>query len=178
MHACLWGKYLNKLKKFMPWSLVSLNLQYYNHSLLSNNHSQVTHSFPWEAHSGVTFLGQSFSLYLRKLQISLCCFICQCSTCILLQNDNFIRITFLGRLLSGGWQYSHANESNTATVKDKNCLVATNMNTDLFVFIKLKFLGISDSSQSLTPQVVITLSEKKKQLVTAAPEFISISIFE
>ena len=32
MHACLWEKYLDKLEKFMSWSLISLNLQYYNHS--------------------------------------------------------------------------------------------------------------------------------------------------
>ena len=51
MHACLWGKYLNKLDKLMSWSLISLNLQYYNHSLLSYNHSQVIHSLPWEANS-------------------------------------------------------------------------------------------------------------------------------
>ena len=25
MHACLWGKYLNKLEKLLPWSLISLN---------------------------------------------------------------------------------------------------------------------------------------------------------
>ena len=68
MHACLWGKSLNKLEKLMPWSLISLNLQYYNRRLLSYNHSQVIHSLPWVANSGVTFLGQSFSLYLKKLQ--------------------------------------------------------------------------------------------------------------
>ena len=37
---------------------------------------------------------------------------------ILLQNDNFIRITCVCRLLSVEWQYSHANESNLATVKE------------------------------------------------------------
>ena len=68
MHACLWGKYLNKLKKLMLRSLISINLQYYNHSFLSYNYSQFIHSFPWEANFGVAFLGQSFSLYLRKLQ--------------------------------------------------------------------------------------------------------------
>ena len=68
MHACLWGKYLNKLEKLMSWSLISLNLQYYNHSLLSSNHSQVIHSLPWKANYEITFLGQSFRFYLRKLQ--------------------------------------------------------------------------------------------------------------
>ena len=63
----------------MSCSLISLNLQHYNHNLLSYNHSQVIkllsynhsqviHSLPWEANSGVTLLGQSFSLYLKKLQ--------------------------------------------------------------------------------------------------------------
>ena len=37
---------------------------------------------------------------------------------MLLQNDNFVRITYVWRLLSGEWQYSHANESNLATVKE------------------------------------------------------------
>ena len=55
MHACLWGKYLNKLDKVMSWSLISLNLQFYNQSLLSYNHNQVIHSLPWEANSGSYF---------------------------------------------------------------------------------------------------------------------------
>ena len=68
MHACLWRKYLNKLDKVMSSSLISLNFQYYNHSLLSYNHSQVIHSSPWKANSGSYCLGPSFSLYLKKLQ--------------------------------------------------------------------------------------------------------------
>ena len=52
IHSCLWGTYLNKLDKVMSWSLISLNLQYYNHSLLSYNRSQVIHSLPWEPNSG------------------------------------------------------------------------------------------------------------------------------
>ena len=55
MHACLWGKYLNKLDKVVSWSLISLNLQFYNQSLLSYNHNQVIHSLPWEANSGSYF---------------------------------------------------------------------------------------------------------------------------
>ena len=50
MHACLWGKYLNKLDKVMSWSLLS-----FNQSLLSYNHNQVIHSLPWEANSGSYF---------------------------------------------------------------------------------------------------------------------------
>ena len=68
MHACLWRKYLNKLDKVMSSSLISLNFQYYNHSLLSYNHSQVIHSSPRKANSGSYCLGPSFSLYLKKLQ--------------------------------------------------------------------------------------------------------------
>ena len=58
MHACLWGKYLNKLDKVMSWSLISVNLQYYNHSLLSYNHSQVIHSLPWKLNS-VSYFSQT-----------------------------------------------------------------------------------------------------------------------
>ena len=46
IHACLWERYLNKLEKLMSRSLISLNLQYYNHSLLSYNHSQIIRSLP------------------------------------------------------------------------------------------------------------------------------------
>ena len=113
MHACLWRKYLNKLEKRVSWSLISLNLQCYNHSLLSYNHSQVIYNLPWESNSGVTFFGQSFSLYLKKLQNI---FVVLSYT--LLQNDNFISIKFVSRLSSGGWQYSLANESNTTTAKE------------------------------------------------------------
>ena len=55
MRTCLWGKYLNILDKLMSWSLISLNLQHYNHSLFSYNSSQATHSLPWEASSGSYF---------------------------------------------------------------------------------------------------------------------------
>ena len=55
IHSCLWGTYLNKLDKVMSWSLISLNLQCYIHSLLSYSHSQVIHSLPWEANSGSYF---------------------------------------------------------------------------------------------------------------------------
>ena len=68
IYACLWGKYFSKLEKRMSLSLISLNLQYCNHNLLGYNRSQIKHSLPSEANSGVTFLGQSFSLYLKKLQ--------------------------------------------------------------------------------------------------------------
>ena len=115
-HACQWGNYLNKLEKLMLWSLISLNLQCYNHSLLSYNHRQVIRSLLWEANSGVTFFGQSFSLYLRGLQNVVLLYLSVFY--ILLQNHNFVRITYVGRLLSSEWQYSHANESNSATAMD------------------------------------------------------------
>ena len=41
IHAYLRGKYLNKLEKYILGSLILLNLQHYNHSSLSYNHSQV-----------------------------------------------------------------------------------------------------------------------------------------
>ena len=88
------------------------------------------------------------------------CFISQYSTCIL-QNDNFIRITFVGRL-SGGWQYSHANKSNTVTAKEnvKSFLLQCNLSTDLLVFIKLKFPRILNFSQSFQKQVMTCSSCK------------------
>ena len=78
------------------------------------NHSKVIHILPWDTNSGVSFLGQSFSL--KETAKNYC--VAQCSTYTLSQNDNFIRITFVGRLLSGGWQYSHASKSNTVTAKE------------------------------------------------------------
>ena len=102
----------------MLWTPILLN---FNHSLLNYNHSQVIHSLLLEAKSGVTFLGQSFSLYMRKLQHIIMLLHLSVSKCTLLQNDDCTRIVFVefvSRLLSGGWQYSHANKSNTATAKD------------------------------------------------------------
>ena len=71
---------------------------------------------------GVTFLGQTFSLYLKKLQnitvlLYLSVFYMQYSICSILQNDNFVRIIFVGRL-PGVWQYSHVNKSKTITAKE------------------------------------------------------------
>ena len=74
--------------------------------------------------------------------------------------------------MSGGWQYSHANERNTVTVKEdvkqKFSCCSIIWTLDLLVFIKLNFL------RSLTPhshsrnkwwltQVVIILPEKEKK---------------
>ena len=58
--------------------------------------------------------------------------------------------------MSGGWQYSHANKSNTVTAKEdvKSFLLQCNLSTDLLVFIKLKFLRILNSSQSFQEQVM------------------------
>ena len=68
------------------------------------------------ANSGVTFIEQSFSVYLRLLPDIVLLYLSVFY--ILLQNDNFIRIAYVGRLLSGEWQYSHANGSNSATATD------------------------------------------------------------
>ena len=45
IHAYLRGKYLNKLEKNIFGSLILLNLQHYNHSSLSYDHSQVIYSY-------------------------------------------------------------------------------------------------------------------------------------
>ena len=113
------------------------------------------------------------NLSALNCKISLCCFISQYSTCTL-QNDNFIRITFVGRL-SDAWQYSHANKSNTVTAKEdvrqKVFLLQCNVNTDLLVFIKLKFLRILNFSQSFQEQVMTcsscnyTIWERKKNWI-------------
>ena len=88
----------------------------------------------------------------------MCCFTCQCSTYTLLQIDNFIRITFVGRLLSGGWQFSHANERNTVIAKEdiKQMFSCCNVIWTLtsWFFIKLKFLRTLNFSQSFQEQVV------------------------
>ena len=56
---------MNKLENQILWIPVLLN---FNQNLINYNHRQVIYSLPWEAKSGVTFLGQSFKLYVRKLQ--------------------------------------------------------------------------------------------------------------
>ena len=154
------GKYLNKLDKLMSWSLISLNLQYYNHSLLSYNDNQGIHSLPWEANSGVTFLGQLIIQLLSKEIAKYHCIALSPSILYaLVQNNDFIRITFVGRLLSGGWQYSHGNESNTVTAKeDVKPMLQCNLNTDLLVFIKLKFLRILNFLHSFQEQVMMCSS--------------------
>ena len=63
MHACLWGKYWNKLEKLMSWSLISLNLHYCNHNLISYNHSQVITWF--------TMGGQLWSFFSQTILQSL-----------------------------------------------------------------------------------------------------------
>ena len=164
------GKYLNKLDKLMSWSLISLNLQCYNHRLLSYNDNQGIHSLPWEANSGVTFLGQLIIQLLSKEIAKYHCIALSPSILYaLVQNNDFIRITFVGRLLSGGWQYSHGNESNTVTAKeDVKPMLQCNLNTDLLVFIKLKFLRILNFLHSFQEQVMMcsscnyTIWERKK----------------
>ena len=64
--------------------------------------------------------------------------------------------------MSGGWQYSHANKSNTVTAKEdvKSFLLQCNLSTDLLVFIKLKFPRILNFSQSFQKQVMTCSSCK------------------
>ena len=129
----------------MSWSLILLNLQYCNHSLLSYNHSQIVHSLPQEDNSGVTFLEQSFSLYQKK---SLRCFIPQYSTYTLLQNDNFIRIIFADNFHAGAVLTCkrHLDSNCEEGCQTKVFLLRRNGNTDPLVLIKLKFLRILNSS--------------------------------
>ena len=54
IHTYLWGEYLNKLENQILWIPVLLN---FNQNLINYNHHQVIYSLPWEAKSGVTFLG-------------------------------------------------------------------------------------------------------------------------
>ena len=62
-------------------------------------------------------------------------------------------------------------------------LLRRNLNPDLSVFIKLKFLRVLNSSQSFQETVMMcwsciyTIWERKKKLDTAVQEFISIFIF-
>ena len=102
----------------------------------------------------------------------MCCIISQYSTYTLLQNDNFIRITFVGRLLPGRWQCSHAHKSNTVTAKDDvkqrfSCC-------DVIWTLIFRFLLSSNFWEFLIPhshskkhwwcaEVVFTLSEKEKK---------------
>ena len=102
--------------KLMLWILISLNLQYYNHRLLGYNHRKVIRSLPWEEKSGVTFVGQFFSLYLRKLQTIVLLYLSVFY--ILLQSDNFISYICKQTIVRREWQYSHTNESNSATAKE------------------------------------------------------------
>ena len=67
IHACLWGKYLNELEKLMSWSLISLNLQYYNHGLLSYNRKLYI-VYLRKQTLKLHFWDNPFSLYLKKLQ--------------------------------------------------------------------------------------------------------------
>ena len=50
----------------MSWGLISLNLQYFNNSLLSYSHSQVIHSLPWETNSGSCFSRTIFQTLLKE----------------------------------------------------------------------------------------------------------------
>ena len=114
MHVCLWGKYLIKLDKLLSWGLISINFQYYNHSLLSYNHSHAYIVYHGKQTLEVTFLKQSFSLYLKKLQ----------NIIVLLYPSVFYIHTSEWKFCKNyicrqtARQYSHANKSNTVTAKE------------------------------------------------------------
>ena len=88
----------------------------------------------------------------------------QYSTYTLLQNDNFIRITFVGKLLSGGCQNCEGGCQTNVL------LLLRNLSADLLIFIKSTFLRILNSSQSFQEQMMTssscnyTIRERKKQL--------------
>ena len=137
-----------------------------------------------EANAGSYFSRTIFQPLPEETAKYHCCFISQYSTCTL-QDDNFVRIIFAVRL-SGGWQYSQANKSNTVTAKEdvKQTFSCCNVIWALISW----FLWRSNFYESKTShshsknkwwrtQVVIILSEKEKKLDAAAPEFILIFIF-
>ena len=76
--------------------------------------------------------------------------ISQYGTYTLLQNDNFIRILFVDRLLSRGWQYSHANERKTVTAKED--LKQKFSCCDIIWTLISWFSSSSNFLESLTPQ--------------------------
>ena len=83
-----------------------------------------------------------------------------------------MRITFVGRLLPVGWQYSHANQSDTANPKED--VKQKFFCCDVIWTLISWFLSSSNFWESLTPhshsknkwsrsKVVITVSEKQKK---------------
>ena len=51
------AKSTSVIRETILGSLILLNLQHYDHSSLSHDHSQVTYSLPWEATLKFPFLG-------------------------------------------------------------------------------------------------------------------------
>ena len=128
----------------MSWSLISLNLQYYNYSLLSYNHSQIIQSLLQEANSGVTLLGQSFSLYLKKHQDAIMLLYPSVFHIHTSSEQQFYKNYICGQTIVTLVAVLHANESKTVTVNVFP--LRRNRNTDLLVLTKLKFLRILNSS--------------------------------
>ena len=150
------GKYLIKLDKLLSWSLISLHFQYYNHSLLSYNHSHVYIVYHGKQTLEVTFLEQSFSLYLKKLQniivlLYLSVFYMHtsewkfCKNYICKQTARRVAV-----LKCKQEQHSNCEEG----CQMKVFLLQCNLSTDLLVFIKLRFLRILNFSQSFQEQVM------------------------
>ena len=162
------GKYLIKLDKLLSWSLISLHFQYYNHSLLSYNHSHVYIVYHGKQTLEVTFLEQSFSLHLKKLQ----------NIIVLLYLSVFYMHTsewkfgknYICRQTASRVAHSHANKSNTVTAKKdakrkfSHCNVIWALSTQ-----------ISKNPKLLS--VIPRTSDDVLKFDTAAPEFISIFIF-
>ena len=173
MHVCLWGKYLIKLDKLLSWSLISLNFQYYNHSLLSYNHSHVYIVYHGKQTLEVTFLEQSFSLYLKKLQniiVLLYLSVFYMHTSEWKFGKNYICKQTARRvavLKCKQEQHSNCEEG----YQTKVFLLQCNLSNDLLVFIKLKFLRILNFSQSFQEQVMTcsscnyTIWERKKNWI-------------
>ena len=109
MHVCLWGKYLIKLDKLLPWGLISINITTTAYSVT------ITIVYRGKQTLEVTFFKQSFSLYLKKLQ----------NIIVLLYPSVFYMHTsewkfgknYICRQTASRVAYSHANKSNTVTAK-------------------------------------------------------------
>ena len=167
------GKYLIKLDKLLSWSLISLHFQYYNHSLLSYNHSHVYIVYHGKQTVEVTFLEQSFSLHLKKLQ----------NIIVLLYLSVFYMHTsewkfgknYICRQTASRVAHSHANKSNTVTAKEDTKRKFSYYNVIWALISWFYQAQISKNPKLLT--VIPRTSDDGLKFDTAAPEFISIFIF-
>ena len=131
-------------------------MQYYNHSLLSYNHSQVIHSLPWEANSGSYFSRTIFEPLPKETTkyhcVSLSLSILHAHFRMIIYKNYICRQTVRRVAVLTCKQEQHSNcEGGCQT---KVFLLQCNLSTDLLVFIKLKFLRILNFSQSFQEQVM------------------------